>query len=221
LLQREVRHAFTVGFLETSELLARVAVLSSLLLVVQSAAASAQPWTAVGSTGVVVSGSATYDCFDQAIGFFRRPVLPIDCLVPPVRKPLVADPDIGILPPLPKGSARVLYNVVFEPEMSGATPALTVRYLISDTTHQNITVRLIQQPRISFSTSVDTLLTLDSSNFPASSATQTQTVGTCSGQPLNFDENAYFIAADISNSNSTGGVVGLYQLVVDGANCIF
>jgi hypothetical protein len=206
------------------KLLARLVVFSSLFLLARSAPAGAQPWTAVGSTGVIVSGSLSYDCADQAIGFFRQSPIVVNCLAPPVSKEaVVTDPDIGLLPPLPKGSGRVVYNVVAEPDLEEArvSPGLTVRYLVSDKANQHITVRLIQQPRDSTSTAVDVLLTLNSDTLPASSSTQTQTVQTCSGQPLDFDNNAYYITADISNADTTGGAAGVYQVVVGPANCIF
>jgi hypothetical protein len=205
------------------KLLVRLLVFSSLFLVAWSAVAGAQPWTAVGSTGVIVSGSLSYDCADQAIGFFRQSPIVVNCLAPPVSKEaVVTDPHLGLLPPLPKGSGRVVYNVVFEPDLGvEAPPSLTVRYLVSDKAHQHITVRLIQQPRNSFSTAVDVLLTLNSDTLLASSSTQTQTVGNCSGQALDFDNNAYYIAADVSNANTSGGSVGVYQVVVGPANCIF
>ena len=216
-----------VVFWKSAKLLVRVVMFSALLVVVRSAAVSAQPWTAVGSTGVVVSGNLSYDCADQAIGFFRHSPIVVDCLAPPVnREVVVTHPNVAAGPflSLPKGSGRVVYNVVFEPDLSAGPngpPSLTVRYLVPDTAHQHITVRLIQQPRNSTSTSVDILLTLNSDNFPASSTTQTQTVGNgCSGPTLDFNNNAYYIAADISNANATGGAVGVYQLVVDGSNCI-
>jgi hypothetical protein len=206
------------------KLAVRLMVFSTLFLLTRSAVVGAQPWTAVGSTGVIVSGSLSYDCADQAIGFFRQSPIVVNCLgLPVIKEPVVTDPNIGLLPPLPKGSGRVVYNVVAEPELegAGASPALTVRYLVSDNAHQHITVRLIQQPRYSTSTAVDVLLTLNSDSLPASSFTQTQTVETCSGQALDFDNNAYYITADISNANTTGGAAGVYQVVVGPANCIF
>jgi hypothetical protein len=213
-------HSASVSW-KSVKLLVRMVVFCSLFFVARSA--GAQPWTGVGSTGVVVSGSLNYDCQDQAIGFFRNSLV-LNCLgLPIIRDPLVTTPNIGILPPLPTGSGRVLYNVVAEPDLvdPGATLALTVRYLVSDKVHQHITVRLIQQPRFSTSTAVDVLLTLNSDTLPASSAIQTQSVGTCSGQALDFDNNAYYITADISNANTGGGSAGVYQVVVGPANCIF
>jgi hypothetical protein len=211
------------------KLLARVALFSSLFLVVRSAAAGAQPWTAVSSTGVVVSGSLTHDdCADQAIGFFRHSPIVVNCLAPPVtREVVVAHPNLPF-PPLPRGSGRVVYNVVFEPDLGGfggtggnSAPSLTVRYLVSDTAHQHITVRLIQQPRNSTSTAVDVLLTLNSDDFPALSSTQTQMVeSSCEAPALDFETNAYYITADISNANATGGAVGVYQVVVGPTPCI-
>jgi hypothetical protein len=209
-------------FGKSVKLVVRLAVLSSFFLLARSAAVNAQPWTAVGSAGVVVSGSLSYDCADQAIGFFGQSPIVINCLGSPIIKdPLVAAPNLGILPVLPRGSGRVVYNVVYEPDLGEYAPALTVRYLVSDKAHQHITVRLIEQPRYSASTAVDVLATLNSDTLPASNSTQTQTVGSCSGPALDFDDNAYYITADVSNANATGGAVGVYQVVVGPADCIF
>ena len=59
------------GFSPSAERIVVGAFLATALLVSAGAAtANAQPWTAVGATGVVVSGKLAYDCADQAIGFF-------------------------------------------------------------------------------------------------------------------------------------------------------
>ncbi len=56
---------------------------------------------------------------------------------------------------MPTGSARVLDNVVAEPNIVTTNGvALTVRFLITDTFNQHILVRLFQQPRDSSTVAV-------------------------------------------------------------------
>ncbi len=213
--------------------LMRVAVVAALLLALRAETANAQPWTAVGSTGVVASGKLTYDCATQAIGFFRQSIGIFDCLNLPVLigpSAAVAQPNAStgpgtgpLLLPLPTGSGRVVYNVVAEPNLFLGPPSLTVRFLVSDKTKQHILVRLIRQPRVApTSSAVDVLLTLNTDLMPALTSIQTQTVDNgCEGGPsLDFDNFAYYITADISNANTKGGAVGVYQLRVEQASCI-
>ena len=116
----------------------------------------------------------------------------------------------------------MVYNVVAEPDLLEGVPALTVRLRVSDQIHQHILVRLIRQPRVApTSAAVDVLLSLNSDTLPASSSIQTQTVSNgCGGGPgLDFDNYAYYIVADISNADSRGGALGVYQLAVEPSYC--
>ncbi len=206
----------------------------------------AQPWTAVGSTGIIVSGKPNYDCFDQAIGFFRQPIIPSitsDCLSNPVINPgprassfspgpwlsrghILLVGEIPPPPPMPSGSARVLYNVVAEPNIvNGNNVALTVRYLLTNLFTQHILVRLIEQPRDPSPSSFAVKIRL-SLSLPLPSATSisrqtlTDTAVNCS-QPvtLDFGRNAYYVVADISNTYPHGFGEGVYQVALDQANC--
>ena len=138
---------------------------------------------------------------------------------------------IGVIPPapsMPTGSARVLYNVVAEPDIvNGNGVALTVRFLITDTFDQHLLVRLFQQPRDSSQNppsnpfAVTPLLTLNANDYTGNLAPQTKTVGQCLETPvvLDFSSNAYYVVADISNSFPHGYGLGVYQVRLEKAFC--
>jgi hypothetical protein len=232
----------------------RAATLCALLVTTQAIAVyaqalpPAQPWTAVGSTGVIVSGTPNYDCYDQAIGFFHRNILispASDCLSSPVIKPgprakgssfnddlrskgrIVL---IGVIPPapsMPTGSARVLYNVVAEPDIvTSSGVQLTVRFLITDTFDQHLLVRLFRQPLDSSQNPssnpflVTNLISLNANSYGPNLAPQTQILRNCVNPvTLDFNYNAYYVVADISNSFPHGYGLGVYQVRLEKAFC--
>jgi hypothetical protein len=132
---------------------------------------AAQPWTSVGSVGMV----------DE-----------VDVAVYETSGPLVR---IAASAPVP-ASLVIRYNVVAVPDFSFTGAALTARFRDAGTGARMVATL----KEVSFATgATTTLLTLDSNDAIPSIDLQARTVSSCTLE-LNFSNNAYFIEAVLSKS---------------------
>jgi len=159
-----------------------------------------RPWTTVASAGTVDEADVgkvlfTNDYVTLAPGSQLFPPPPLYVPVPPL---------LPILPPVSTTKAVLRYNVTAVDGLfaSGNGYGLYVRYLDNGPAARVI-VRLKE---VNFATGViNTRLTFDSDKFAALPGFQTQHEVACdAGWVFNFEENAYFIEAELSRTNANG-----------------
>jgi hypothetical protein len=116
------------------------------------------------------------------------------------------------------GTVTVRYKVVPTGALNIMPPSGFVPFSLMarfrDAGNMQHVVLLLKEVNLQ-SGSENTLLTLDSDSFPASTNYQTQTGPRSCGFTVNFDQNAYYVEALISNSSGTGPGPGLQAIWIN------
>ncbi|HUP49085.1 MAG TPA: hypothetical protein VNA04_09890 [Thermoanaerobaculia bacterium] len=165
-----------------------------------TAAAQFQPWTTVGSAGTLDENGLKLVTFDGPTAVLT-----------------------GFL----RGGVIIRYNVVAVDDLMagrGTAISMLVRYRATPDTiavrnaDSQVIVKLIE---VNLFTGVSTTkLTLDSDQFPASNAFQTQTVKTCpSFSVFDFHSNAYYIEALLGRSRPFSGNPAIQAIQVTATGC--
>lgn len=154
------------------------ALLLSAVFVSPSAFALGDPWTAVASAGEA-------DEADQ-------------------HEVVYSAGTAGIAPALSVASTVLRYNITSTADLNDGGTNLGMRVRFRDNGSAARVIVRLRRYNLNNGTGA-TLFTLDSDNYAPSAAFQTQTVtDSCAGLVLDFENNAYFIEATLTRSNTAG-----------------
>lgn len=161
--------------------------LVALMAIPSLSAAGNLPWTTVGSAGTVDESDLSTVSLSAGT--------------------------VSLKTSLESETAYVRYNVVAENGLFNDCLKMAVRFQDNGDSAQVI-VRLKQYNMTTGHTT--TLLTLDSDTFGASGIYQLQAVGSCALDRLNFQENAYYIEAQLRKTAAAGraglAIIKLYSI---------